>query len=164
MRARRGAARIGLQPDVGLDVSLAVRAAPAPRSAGHRPVARLRDLRLVRSAHGRQTGAQGAAHRRQLRAAARGAVAHQPRQEPDGRPDALAASAGWNRRDEQIAKIYTLLRERAEREHGARLRRPAAENRGAVGAVAERSGRNTPSSSASSWSTNTRTPTGPSTC
>ena len=32
----------------------------------------------------RQAGAEGAAHRRQLRAAAGGAVAHQPREEPDG--------------------------------------------------------------------------------
>ena len=93
---------------VGLDVPRAVRAAAAARSAGHRPVARLRHLRLVRPAHRRQAGAEGAAHRRQLRAAAGGAVAHQPRQEPDG--DARTRwprRRGWNRRDEQIAKIYS---------------------------------------------------------
>ena len=83
-RARRGAARLRLQPHVGLDVSLAVRAAAAPRGAGDRPLPRFRHLRLVRSAVGRQAGAQGAAHRRQLRPAAGGAVAHQPREEPDG--------------------------------------------------------------------------------
>ena len=44
---------------VGLDVSRAVRAAAAPRSAGDRPVARLRHLRLVGSADGRQAGAEG---------------------------------------------------------------------------------------------------------
>ena len=41
-------------------------------------------------------------------------------------PDAMAAAAGWNRRDEQIAKIYALLPQGAEGEQRARLRRPAA--------------------------------------
>ena len=75
--------------DVDLDVPRAVRPAAAPRGAAHRPVARLRHLRLDRSADGRQAGAQAARHRRQRDAAARGAVAHQPREEPDGRPGGL---------------------------------------------------------------------------
>ena len=79
-------------------------------------------------------------------------------------PEAMAAAAGWNRRDEQIAKIYALLPERAEGEQRARLRRSAAEDRRAVRAVATGPRRSTPSSSASSWSTSTRTPTGRSTC
>ena len=55
--ARRGAPRHRLPRDVDLDVPLAVRAAAPARSAGHRPVARLRHLRLVGSALGRQAGA-----------------------------------------------------------------------------------------------------------
>ena len=59
-------------------------------------------------------------------------------------PDAMAGAAGWNRRDEQIAKIYALLPERAEGEQRARLRRPAAEDRRAVRAVRTRPRRSTP--------------------
>ena len=155
-RRRRCAARVeallgaDCSRHVGLDVPLALRAAAAARGAGHRPVARLRHLRLVRPAHRRQAGAQGAAHRRQLRAAARGAVAHQPREEPDGEPGGRwPAAAGWNRRDEQIAKVYALLPERAEGQQRARLRRSAAEDRRSVRAVRARPRRSTPSSSGS---------------
>ena len=95
---------------VGVDVPLALRAPAAPRGAGHRPLARLRHLRLVRPADGRQAGAEGAADRRQLRPAARGALAHQPARRTGWRARRRStASAGWNRRDEQIAKIYALL-------------------------------------------------------
>ena len=79
-------------------------------------------------------------------------------------PDAMAAAAGWNRRDEQIAKVYALLPADAQGQHRARLRRPAPEDGRAVRAVAARSARNTPASSGSSWSTSTRTRTGRSTC
>ena len=70
---------------VALDVSLLVRAVAPARGAEDRPVARLRDLRLVRSGRGRQAGAARARHRRQAGAATNGARAHQPGEEPDGR-------------------------------------------------------------------------------
>ena len=53
-------------------------------------------------------------------------------------PDAMAGAAGWNRRDEQIAKVYALLPERAEGEQRARFRRPAAQDRRALRAVRAR--------------------------
>jgi DNA helicase II / ATP-dependent DNA helicase PcrA len=45
-----------------------------------------------------------ARHRRQAAAAAGGALAHQPGQEPDGGPRGLRGS--WNLRDEQIGPVY----------------------------------------------------------
>ena len=56
---------------------------------------------------GHQAGAARARHRRQLVAAAPGAVAHQPRQEPHGRPGGRSANA-WNPRDQQIGKLYEM--------------------------------------------------------
>ena len=91
---------------VGVDVPRVVRPVAPPRSAGDRAVARLRDLRLVRPALRRQAGAQGAADRRQHRSAARGAVANQHAKNRMEGPDDVAGAAGWNRRDEQIAKVY----------------------------------------------------------
>ena len=85
-RACSGAARVGLRSDVGVDVPRALCTSAPPRSARYWSLTRFRHLRLVRPAGGGQAGAQGTAHRRQLRAAPRGAVADQPRQEPDGRP------------------------------------------------------------------------------
>ena len=64
-------------------------------------------------------------------------------------PERWPAAAGWNRRDEQIAKIYAHYLERAEGMQRARLRRPAAEDRRAVRAVRARPRRSTPSSSGS---------------
>ncbi len=90
--------------------------------------ARLRHLRLLRSALRRQAGDEDARHRRQADPAARGAGAHQPGQEPDGDAGGHAIG-GWSLRDQQISKIYELYREDAERRRRARLRRPAAEDR-----------------------------------
>ena len=90
--ARRVAARLRLQRHVGVDVPRALRAAAAPRGARHRPVARLRHLRLVGPALGRQAGDEGAADRRQLHPAQGGAVADQPREEQAWRrPRPMAA-------------------------------------------------------------------------
>ncbi len=83
-RARRAARRRRLPRHLGLDVPLALRAAASPRSAGDRPVARLRHLRLVGSAVRRQAGDEDAEHRRQARAAARRAQPDQPGEEQDG--------------------------------------------------------------------------------
>ena len=87
--SRRDAARRVAGGLVDLDVSRAVRPAAAARGHGHRPAARFRHLRLVRSGRARQAGAQGAADRRQRRAAADGAVQNQPREEHDGRAGLL---------------------------------------------------------------------------
>ena len=58
-------------------------------------------------------------------------------------PEAMAAAAGWNRRDEQIAKIYALLPEGAEGEQRARFRRSAAQDRRALRAVRRACARST---------------------
>ena len=92
-----------------------VRPLPAPRGAGDRSVARFRDLRFVRSADGRQAGAEGAAASTtaSFSPARRRRASVRPRTGWKGRTR-LPRAAGWNRRDEHIAKIYELLRERAE--------------------------------------------------
>ena len=120
-----------LLEDVDLDVPLAVGAAASARGAGHRPVARLRDLRLLRSALRRQAGDEGDEHRRRAGAAARGAVAHQPREEPDGR--ARGPRAGLEPARQADREDLPLLPRRAPGEPRARLRRPAAEDRRAGG-------------------------------
>ena len=53
-------------------------------------------------------------------------------------PDEVAGAAGWNRRDEQIAKVYARLPDGAQGEQRARLRRSAPEDRRAL--RAERAG------------------------
>ena len=115
---------------VAVDVPRPVRAAAAARGAEDRAVARLRDLRLVRPGRGRQAGAEGAGHRRQAGAAADGAVAHQPGQEPDGGARLAARTVEPARRADRQG-----LREvpdRAEGQQRARLRRSAAQDGGAV--------------------------------
>ena len=90
--------------DVDLDVPRAVRPAAQARSAGHRPVARLRHLRLVRSADRRQAGDEGLNIDDTLvqpRWRCRGSAP--PR---TGWRGPRSLERGWNPRDKQIAKIY----------------------------------------------------------
>ena len=93
--------------DVDLDVPRAVRPPAAARGAAHRPVARLRHLRLDRSAHGRQAGAEGARDRRQ-RAQPRQVLSRisHAKNRMEG-PESFA-SAAWNPRDEQIGTVYAM--------------------------------------------------------
>ena len=85
MRERvESADRDGVGRDVAVDVPCVVRPAAQAGGAEDRAVARFRDLRLVRSDRGGQTGAARARDGRQAGAAAHGAVADQPGQEPDG--------------------------------------------------------------------------------
>ena len=79
------------------------------REAPHdRPVARLRHLRLDRPAVGDEAGAARAGRRRQRAAAAGGAVAHQPRQEPDGRARRRSPRTPGTRATQQIGKLYAM--------------------------------------------------------
>src|SRR5688572_23537091 len=66
-----------------------MRASPAAGSDSHRPAARFRHLRFVRSGRARQACAQGASDRRQRSAG----------------PDFFKAQ-GWSQRGEQLAKVY----------------------------------------------------------
>ncbi len=85
MRERVGEAHWRRRPRrLDLDVPLAVRAAAAARGAGHRALARLRDLRQQRPAGRREAGDARAADRRQDHPAAAGARADQPGEEPHG--------------------------------------------------------------------------------
>ena len=129
-RAGRGADRRRRERGVAVDVPLAVRAAAAARGAEDRVVARLRDLRLVRPGRGRQAGGARAGDRRQARAAAHGAVAHQPGEEPDGRARLAARHLEHPRRADR--EDLREIPRRAARTQRARLRRPAAEDGRAV--------------------------------
>ena len=112
---------------VDLDVPRAVRPAPAPRGAGHRPAARLRHLRLVRSAHRRQAGAEGAADRRQARRsrAALSRISHAKNRMESA--EAMADAAGLEPARRADRQGLRALR-RGGCEAGARLRRPAAQD------------------------------------
>ena len=125
-------ARRGLPADLAVDVPLALRAPAAPRGAGHRPVARLRHLRLVRPARRRQAGAEGARHRRQDASAARGAGAHQPGQEPDGDARGRCGRRAGACATSRSAEVYEAYLRALDRRRRARLRRPAAQDRRAV--------------------------------
>ena len=83
-----------------------MRAAAAARGAAHRPVARLRHLRLGRSAVGGQAADHGVRLRRLHLPAAHGAVAHQPREEPHGRARDVRPTR-WNPRDKEIGRLYS---------------------------------------------------------
>ena len=117
--ARRGAARRRLPRDVDLDVPRAVRAAAAPRGAA---IGLSRDFVIYDSSDQLTVVKQALKelqHRRQRSSSRGGAVADQPREEPDGRPgDASTATAGI-RATSRSRKIYALLPEGAE---GARAR------------------------------------------
>ena len=123
-----GASLVGL---LDFDVSRAVRAPPAARGDRHRPAARLRHLRLVRSGRARQAGAQGPADRRQRRAAADGAVEDQPREEHDGRAGFLQV-AGLEPARRTARQGVREIRAGPERQRRPRLRRSAAEGRRAA--------------------------------
>ena len=111
---------------VALDVPLALRAAAAPRGAEDRPVARLRHLRLVRPGRGREAGRARAGHRRQARPAARGAVADQPGQEPDGGARVAARRLEPPRRADR--EDLRALPDGAQGRQRARLRRSPAQD------------------------------------
>ena len=100
------AARRDCRRRLAVDVPLAVRAAAAARGAAHRVVARLRDLRLVRSGRRRQAGAARARDRRQAGAAARGARRASARRRT-GWKGPTSLRGAWNLRDEQIAQDLT---------------------------------------------------------
>ena len=102
-------ARRRLPAVLGLHISFVVRAVAATRGAGHRAVARLRHLRLVGSARGRQAGAEVARHRRQDDSASRRPQPHQPGQEPHGRAgcDALARLGPARPAGEQDLRGYS---------------------------------------------------------
>ncbi len=67
-----------------------------------------------------------------------GAVADQPRQEPDGRARSRSPANAWNPREQQIGKLYALYMQALEGRQRARLRRPAAEDGRAVRASPSR--------------------------
>ena len=78
----------------------------------------------------RQAGAARARHRRQARAAAHGAVADQPRQEPDGRAGLAARQVEPPRRADR--QDLREVPHRAHRQQRARFRRPPAQDGRAV--------------------------------
>ena len=130
---------------VALDVPLALRAAAPARGAEDRAVARLRHLRLVRPGRGRQAGAARAGDRRQARAAARGALAHQPGQEPDGGARVAARRLELPRRADR--EDLRALPDGAQGRQRARLRRSAAQDGRALRDLAARRGSSTRRSS-----------------
>ena len=79
-------------------------------------------------------------------------------------PDAMAATAGWNRRDEQIAKIYAHYLKALKDSNALDFDDLLLKTVELFEQSRARPRRSTRSSSASSWSTSTRTPTGRSTC
>ncbi len=92
---------------------------------------------------------KAAAHRRRLRSAAGGAVANQPREEPDGEPRADGGSRGLESSRRADREDLRVLRAGAQGVQRARFRRSAAEDRRALRAVQNGSGPSTRSSSAS---------------
>ena len=126
MRHRVGrAARVRLQGHVDLDLPRALRQAAAPRGAPPRAVAQLHDLRLRRSAVGRQAAGEGLRHGRLDVPAAHGAVAHQPREEPHGRARDVQGRVEPARPRHRQA--VSGLSRRAQGSQRPRLRRPAAQ-------------------------------------
>ena len=118
-------------------------AVAAARVAGHRAVARLRDLRQQRPAERSQAGDARPAGRRQDHPAPASAWPHQPGQEPDG-----DARQGRQRHLSRRADREDLRRVRqgARARQCARLRRPASED-GAVVRASEACARSTSGSS-----------------
>ena len=136
--ARRGAARLRLQPACGSRRS--TRSARACCAARRRPSAcRATSSSTTRPTSSRSSSrrCKAAAHRRQLRPAARGAVAHQPREEPHGRArgrwPTRPAGTGATSRSPRSTRYYLNALQGEQR---ARLRRSAAQDRRAVRAVA----------------------------
>src|SRR4029434_930 len=126
-RAAGNAAGRRLPGPVALDVPRPVRTPTSPGSAAYRPLARFRDLRLDRPAHGHETGAAPDWSGRKRRAAAARLVENQSRQKSHGGAGGLyrelvAPARRANR------KALRALRKSTARCQRARFRRSTAQD------------------------------------